>query len=91
MYKHIFFLLLLTLNVPFQIGKCTTRGTCTPVWEPLSYHKRRNTKKFTVFLTMLDTQIIIAFFVLFCKQIHASACQKFSFRSSSLSILISDN
>jgi len=37
MYKHIFFLLLLTLNVPLQIGKCTTRGTCTPVWEPLSH------------------------------------------------------
>jgi len=24
MYKHIFFLLLLTFNVLFQIGKCTT-------------------------------------------------------------------
>ena len=23
--------------VPFQIGKCTTRGTCTPVWELLDY------------------------------------------------------
>ena len=36
MYKH-FSLLLLTLNVPFHISKCTTRGTCTPVWEPLFY------------------------------------------------------
>jgi len=30
-----FSLLLLTLNVPLQIGKCTPTGTCTPVWEPL--------------------------------------------------------
>jgi len=30
-------LLLLTLNVPLQIGKCTPRGTCTPGWEPLRY------------------------------------------------------
>jgi len=37
MYKHIFLFLWLTLNVPFQIGKCTTRGTCTPVWKPLFY------------------------------------------------------
>ena len=37
MYKHIFFFLLLTLHVPFQIGKCTTRGTDTPVWKPLFY------------------------------------------------------
>jgi len=37
MYKHIFFLLLLTLDVPLQIGNCTTRDTCTPVWEPLEY------------------------------------------------------
>jgi len=37
MYKHIFSLLLLTLNVPLQTGKCTPRGTCTPVWEPLVY------------------------------------------------------
>jgi len=29
-------LILLTLNVPLQIGKCTPRGTCTPGWEPLS-------------------------------------------------------
>jgi len=38
MYKHIFHLLLLTLNVglPLQIGKCTTSGTRTPVWEVLS-------------------------------------------------------
>ena len=35
MCKHIFFLLLLTLNVPLQISKCTPSGTCTPVWEPL--------------------------------------------------------
>ena len=28
-------LLLPTLNVPLQIGKCTCRGTCTPGWEPL--------------------------------------------------------
>jgi len=34
-----FSLLLLTLNVPLQKGKCrpTTRGTCTPGWEPLIY------------------------------------------------------
>jgi len=31
MYEHIFSLLLLILNVPHQIGKCT------PVWEPLLY------------------------------------------------------
>jgi len=24
-----------TINVPFQIGKCTPRGTCIPVWEPV--------------------------------------------------------
>jgi len=30
-----FYLLLLTLNVPLQIGKCTPRGTCTPGCEPL--------------------------------------------------------
>ena len=35
MYKHIFFLLLLTFNILFHMGKCTTRGTCTPVSEPL--------------------------------------------------------
>jgi len=29
--------LLLTFNVPLQIGKCTPWGTCTPVWEPLVY------------------------------------------------------
>jgi len=28
-------LLLLTLNAPLQIAKCTPRGTCAPVWEPL--------------------------------------------------------
>jgi len=27
--------MLLTLNVPHQISKCTTRGTSTPGWEPL--------------------------------------------------------
>ena len=32
---NIFFLLLPTVNLPLQIGKCTTRGTCTPVSEPL--------------------------------------------------------
>jgi len=37
MYKHISSLLLLTLNVPLQISKCTPRGTCTPVWEYLVY------------------------------------------------------
>jgi len=39
---------------------------------------------------MLETQTMILLFVLFCKQIHISACQKFLFRNSSLSILISD-
>jgi len=34
-YKHNFSALLLTLNVPLQISKCTARGTCTPVWEHL--------------------------------------------------------
>ena len=37
MYKHTFSLLLLTLNVPLQIGKCIPRGICTPVWEPMVY------------------------------------------------------
>jgi len=27
--------LLITLNVPLRIDKCTTGGTCTPGWEPL--------------------------------------------------------
>ena len=27
--------LLITLNVPFRIGKCTPGGTCTTGWEPL--------------------------------------------------------
>jgi len=31
-----FSLLLLTLNVPLRIDKCTPGGTCTPGWEPLS-------------------------------------------------------
>ena len=43
MYKHLkinntqihFSLLLQTLNVPLQIGKCTPEGTCTPGWESL--------------------------------------------------------
>jgi len=43
MYKYLeikdmqmyIYLLLLALNVPLQIGKCTPRGTCTPGWEPL--------------------------------------------------------
>ena len=30
-----FALLLITLNVPLRIGKCTPGGTCTPSWEPL--------------------------------------------------------
>jgi len=29
-----FFLLLLTLNVPSRIGKCTPEDTCTPGWDP---------------------------------------------------------
>jgi len=28
-------LILLTLNVPLQIGKCSPRGTRTPGWESL--------------------------------------------------------
>ena len=32
-----FYLLLPTLNVPLQIGKCTPGGTCAPGWEPLLY------------------------------------------------------
>jgi len=30
--------LLLALNVPLRIGKCTPGGTCTPGWEPLIYN-----------------------------------------------------
>jgi len=26
---------LLSLNVPLTMGKCTPKGTCTPLWEPL--------------------------------------------------------
>jgi len=36
-YKHIFPFNCPTLNVPFPIGKCTLRGTRTPVWEPLVF------------------------------------------------------
>jgi len=32
-----FYFLLITLNEPLQIGKCTPGGTCTPGWEPLIY------------------------------------------------------
>ena len=46
-------------------------------------------RKTSVFSTMLDTQTIIVLFVLFCKQIHVLAYQKFCFRNSSLSVLIS--
>jgi len=28
-----FSLLLLTLNAPLQMGKCTPRGTCAPGWD----------------------------------------------------------
>ena len=45
MYKHLEInniwiyvsLLLLTLHVPLQIGKCTPKGACTSGWEPLLY------------------------------------------------------
>jgi len=59
-----FYLLLLTLNVPLRIGKCTIRGTCTPCWEPLVYsicslatttastENARNSKKFSFELQM---------------------------------------
>jgi len=30
-------ILLLTLNIPVQIGKGTARGTCNPGWETLYY------------------------------------------------------
>jgi len=33
MIGKLFSLLLLTLNVPLQLGKSTPRGTCTPVWQ----------------------------------------------------------
>ena len=59
-------------------------------WKRLSYHKHTNAEKFSVFPTMLDTQTIIVPFVHFYKQIHLPACQKLSFRNSSLSVLISD-
>ena len=40
-YMQIYFaLLLITLNVPLQIGKCTPGGICTPGWEPLFYINR---------------------------------------------------
>jgi len=32
-----FALLLITLNVPLRIGKCSPGGTDTPGWEPLYY------------------------------------------------------
>jgi len=43
MYKYLeinnvyiyFYLLLLILNVPLRIGKCTPGGAYTPGWEPL--------------------------------------------------------
>jgi len=31
-------LLVLTLNVPLWIGKCTPKGTCTPLWASLVYN-----------------------------------------------------
>ena len=36
--QHIFSILLLTSNVPIQIGKMHPRDACTPVWEPLCYN-----------------------------------------------------
>jgi len=41
-----FYLLLLALNAPFQIGKCTPgpRGTCTSGWEPLFQTKDPRTQ-----------------------------------------------
>ena len=46
-------------------------------WKRLSYHKLRNAKTFSVFPTMLHTETIIVFCVLFYKQFHASDCQSF--------------
>jgi len=40
--KICIYLLLLTLNVPQRVGKCTRRGTCAPDWEPL--HQSLGTK-----------------------------------------------
>jgi len=52
--------LLLALNVPLQIGKCTPGGTCTPGWEPLPYMKRfalqnKMAKQFKKSTTSLQT------------------------------------
>jgi len=58
-------------------------------WKHMSYHKLRNAKKLSVFPTMLDTQTVVHF-VLSCKQIHVSSCQKLCFCNSLISIVISD-
>jgi len=39
---------------------------------------------------MLDTQTIMMLCVRFCEHIHVSVCQKFCFRNSSLSKLVSE-
>ena len=43
--------LLITLNVPIRISKCTPGGTCTPGWEPLVYTLRvrvENSPRYTM-------------------------------------------
>ena len=43
-YMQIYFaLLLITLNVLLQIGRCCPGGTCNPGWEPLLYSDERMT------------------------------------------------
>ena len=37
LFVHTFSVVLLTLNAPLHIVKCTPRGRYTPVWEPLQY------------------------------------------------------
>jgi len=36
---------LLTSNVPLQIGKCIPGGTCTPGWESLLYPNHMQSKR----------------------------------------------
>jgi len=43
----------------------------------LYYRKLKNAKTFLVFPAMLDIQTKMVLCVLFCKQIHVSACQSF--------------
>ena len=52
-------------NVPLEKPKCTPRGTCTPVWEPLPYNKQikgnLNCLLLNLNLFMQDYTIFITF------------------------------